>query len=131
MRYIQKASLSAVALSVIAATANAQTFETAELQVMPVNANSMTAVNADFSQWREEQKFQSSEFTDRIIVKYKNGFEAQALSNFSSEKVMPAGLAKKAGHSLKHLKKLKNGRHVISLGKQKHINDVKAMVNGT
>lgn len=128
MRNIPKASLSAITLSVIAATANAQTFQAAELQTVPVNANTMTAVNTDFSQWRESQKFQSHDFTDRIIVKYKSGFEAQALSNFSSEKAMPAGLAKKAGHSLKHLKKLKNGRHVISLGKQKHINDVKAMV---
>ena len=130
MRNNQKLGLSVLALSILAATSNAQTFEAAELQAVPVNANNtMTAVNADFSQWRESQKFQSHDFTDRIIVKYKNGFEAQALSNFSSEKAMPAGLAKKAGHSLKHLKKLKNGRHVISLGKQKHVNDVQAMVN--
>ncbi len=129
MRSNQKLGLSVLALSIIAATSNAQTFETAELQAVPVNAiNTMTAVNNDFSQWREDQKFKSHDFTDRIIVKYKNGFEAQSLSGFASEKAMPAGLAKKAGHSLKHLKKLQNGRHVISLGKQKHINDVKAMV---
>ena len=120
--------LSALTLSIIAATSNAQTFQATELQLTPVNANNtMTAVNADFTQWREDQKVQSHNFTDRIIVKYKNGFEAQALNGFASEKAMPKGLAKKAGQSLKHLKKLKNGRHVISIGKQKHINDVKAM----
>lgn len=113
----------------MAATSNAQTFQAEEIHLTPVNAvNTLTAVNADFSQWREDQKYQNHNFTDRIIVKYKNGFEAQTLSGFASEKVLPKGLAKKAGHSLKHLKKLKNGRHVISLGKQKHINDVKAMV---
>ena len=129
MRNNKILGLSVLSLSIIAATSNAQTFQAEEIHLTPVNAvNTLTAVNADFSQWREDQKYQNHNFTDRIIVKYKNGFEAQALSGFASEKVLPKGLAKKAGHSLKHLKKLKNGRHVISLGKQKHINDVKAMV---
>ncbi|MBA6391866.1 S8 family serine peptidase [Colwellia sp. BRX10-3] len=121
--------LSALTLSILTATSNAQTFEPTQLQLTPVNANNtMTAVNAKFSQWQDKQKVQNHKFTDRIIVKYKSDFEAQALNGFTSEKAMPKGLAKKAGHSLKHLKKLKNGKHVISLGKQKHINDVKAMV---
>jgi serine protease len=129
MRNNKILGLSVLSLSIIAATSNAQTFQAEEIHLTPVNAvNTLTAVNADFSQWREDQKYQNHNFTDRIIVKYKNGFEAQALSGFASEKVLPKGLAKKAGHSLKHLKKLKNGRHIISLGKQKHINDVKAMV---
>lgn len=129
MRNNKILGLSVLSLSIMAATSNAQTFQAEEIHLTPVNAvNTLTAVNADFSQWREDQKYQNHNFTDRIIVKYKNGFEAQALSGFTSEKVLPKGLAKKAGHSLKHLKKLKNGRHVISLGKQKHINDVKAMV---
>ncbi|WP_085302864.1 S8 family serine peptidase [Colwellia polaris] len=129
MRNNKILGLSVLSLSIMAATSNAQTFQAEEIHLTPVNAvNTLTAVNADFSQWREDQKYQNHNFTDRIIVKYKNGFEAQALSGFASEKVLPKGLAKKAGHSLKHLKKLKNGRHVISLGKQKHINDVKAMV---
>lgn len=129
MRKNKVLGLSVLTLSIIAATSNAQTFQAEEIHLTPVNAiNTLTAVNADFSQWREDQKFQNHNFTDRIIVKYKNGFETQALNSFASEKTLPKGLAKKAGHSLKHLKKLKNGRHVISLGKQKHINDVKAMV---
>ena len=129
MRNNKILGLSVLSLSIIAATSNAQTFQAEEIHLTPVSAvNTLTAVNADFSQWREDQKYQNHNFTDRIIVKYKNGFEAQALSGFASEKVLPKGLAKKAGHSLKHLKKLKNGRHIISLGKQKHINDVKAMV---
>ena len=129
MRNNKVLGLSVLTLSIIAATSNAQTFQAEEIHLTPVNAiNTLTAVNADFSQWREDQKFQNHNFTDRIIVKYKNGFETQALNGFTSEKTLPKGLAKKAGHSLKHLKKLKNGRHVISLGKQKHINDVKAMV---
>jgi serine protease len=128
--------LSALTLSILATTsvaALAQTYAVAEIEPLFVGANSATnkntAINTDFSQWRESQKFESHNFTDRIIVKYKAGFEAQALNHVASEKAMPAGLAKKAGQSLKHLKKLKNGRHVISLGKQKHINDVQAMVN--
>ncbi len=132
MRNKKILGLSALTLSIMAASSvsNAQTFEAAEIiQPILINANEKsTAVNADFSQWRDEQRFKSHDFTDRIIVKYKAGFEAQALIGFASEKAMPNGLAKKAGHSLKHLKKLKNGRHVISLGKQKNINDVKAMV---
>jgi serine protease len=111
---------------------NAQAFAAAGAEIMQpilIGANNtVTAVNVDFNQWRNEQKLKSYNFTDRIIVKYKAGFEAQSLNGFTSEKALPKGLAKKAGRSLKHLKKLKNGRHVISLGKQKHINDVKAMV---
>ena len=42
--------LSALTLSIIAATSNAQTFQATELQLTPVNANNtMTAVNADFT----------------------------------------------------------------------------------
>ncbi|ARD45430.1 S8 family serine peptidase [Colwellia sp. PAMC 21821] len=120
--------LSALTLSILAAS-TAQTSQAAELQVTPVNTNNtMTAVNAKFDQWQNSQKVKNHKFTDRIIVKYKNGFEAQALNGLVSEKTLPKGLAKKAGQSLKHLKKLKNGRHVISLGQQKKIDDVKAMV---
>lgn len=132
MRNKKILGLSALTLSILAASgiSNAQTFEAAEItQPILIGAqSSSTAVNKDFSQWREQQKFKRYDFTDRIIVKYKNGFEAQTLNGVTSEKAMPKGLAKKAGNSLKHLKKLKNGRHVISLGQQKHINDVKAMV---
>ena len=132
MRNKKILGLSALTLSIMAASSvsNAQTFEAAEvIQPILISANEKsTAVNADFSQWRDEQRFKSHDFTDRIIVKYKAGYETQSLNGFTSEDAMPNGLAKKAGHSLKHLKKLQNGHHVISLGKQKSINDVKAMV---
>ncbi|MGB1261544.1 MAG: S8 family serine peptidase, partial [Cognaticolwellia sp.] len=143
MRNNKILGLSAVTLSILAATSavNAQTYQAAEIiQPAPVNAsNKMTAVNTDFSQWREEQKFKSHDFTDRIIVKYKDGFETQALEALAAEndevaeQTMSNGLtkkrlAKKKRRALKHLKKLKNGRHVLSLGQQKHMNDVQAMV---
>jgi serine protease len=122
-------SLSAIALSVMTATSNAQTFETTELKPALINANSsMTATNAEFSQWREKEKFENRNFTDRIIVQYKSNFDAETLSSVTTENIMPAGLNKKAGQSLTYVKKLKNGQHVISLGKQEHIDDVKAMV---
>lgn len=131
MRNKKILALSALTLSIMLAS-NAQAFAAAGAEIMQpilIGANNtVTAVNVDFNQWRNEQKLKSYNFTDRIIVKYKAGFEAQSLNGFTSEKALPKGLAKKAGRSLKHLKKLKNGRHVISLGKQKHINDVKAMV---
>jgi serine protease len=133
MRNKKILGLSAITLSILATTStltNAQTLEAVSMPSNLVSANNtMTATNTDFSQWREEQKFKSHDFTDRIIVKYKSGFEAQVLNNLVAEEAMPAGLAKKTGHNLKHLKKLKNGLHVISLGKQKHIDDVKAMVS--
>jgi len=132
MRKKQILALSALTLSIIAASSvsNAQTFETAEIiQPILIGTNSTsTAVNDDFSQWLDEQRFKKYDFTNRIIVKYKTGFEAQSLNGLISDKAIPKGLAKKAGHSLKHFKKLKSGRHIISFGKQKHINDVKAMV---
>jgi len=130
MRSNQKLALSVLALSVMTAITHAQTFETAELQPSAASVKSkMTAVNTAFSQWQGKQKLKNHDFTDRIIVKYKHAFEAQALTNGAAEKALPKGLAKKAGQSLTHVKKLKNGQHVISLGKQKHINDVKTLVS--
>lgn len=135
--------LSVISLSVLTALAGVsqaanvtdeQSFDVVNLTPALVAQNQIqSSINTDFTLWRESQKFESHEFTDRIIVKYKPGVET-ALSHFStdgiegSEKVMPAGLAKKIGQPLKHVKKLKNGRHVLSFGKQKHINSVKEMV---
>lgn len=119
--------LSALTLAILATTSQAQTFEAAELQVNNSSAG-MSAINNDFSEWRKAQKNQTQNFTDRIIVKYKANFEEKALKNAASEKELPKGLAKKAGQKLKHVKKLKNGRHVISFGQQKKLKDVQAMV---
>jgi serine protease len=140
MRNNKLLGLSVLTLSILAVTSNvtsAQAFEISELEsgasiIKPVLINtnsSMTPVNTDFSQWPEEKKIRSHAFTDRIIVRYKSSFDAQKLSDFASEEAMPSGLTNKAGQSLKHVRKLKNGQHVISLGKQRHVDDVKAMVN--
>ncbi|SEL94242.1 serine protease [Colwellia chukchiensis] len=125
-----KLVLSLLALSVMAATANAQPYQTKSLSTaITHNKSALSTVNADFSQFIAKQKLQKRAFTDRIIVKYKSGFEAQALTHSDSAKALPKGLAKKIGENLTHVKKLKNGRHVISLGKQRHIKDVKALIN--
>ncbi|WP_085296730.1 S8 family serine peptidase [Cognaticolwellia mytili] len=139
MRNNKALGLSVLTLSILAGTSNltsAQALEASAIElgtsvIKPILIganNTMEPVNTDFSQWPEEQKIKSRSFTDRIIVKYKSGFEAQKLNGFASEEAMPSGLTKKAGKSLKHVKILKNGQHVISLGKQKHIDDVKAML---
>lgn len=140
-----KMGISIVSLSVATALSSVshaasenvgQTFDVVNLTSTLVSQNQInSSTNTDFTQWRELQKYGSTQYTDRIIVKYKPGVET-ALSHFSTNgvgiegtgKVMPAGLAKKIGQPLKHVKKLKNGRHVLSLGKQKHVNSVKEMV---
>ncbi len=77
-----------------------------------------------FAKWREKEKQARYDYTDQIIIKYK---DTVSLSKVDS---MPAGIAKKVGLNigLKHVKKLKNGRNVVSMGKLKHVNDINKLI---
>lgn len=73
-----------------------------------------------FGQWRKQQHADRLDHTDRLIVKYKDNHSVQAV---------PFGLSKQAGSTLKQLKKLKNGNHILSLGEHKSIQNVKEIAN--
>ena len=95
---------------------NAQAFEIGKAE--------NEAAQKRFAKWQEEKKAERYDFTDQIIIKYKN---TVSLSKIES---MPQGIAKNAGLGigLQHVKKLKNGRNVVSMGKLKHISEVNKIV---
>ncbi|AOW77408.1 peptidase S8 [Colwellia sp. PAMC 20917] len=121
MRNNKRLALSAVALSILTVTSAAS--YASQAKINKVNKSGMESAQSttlSFADWRAQQMLEKQDFTDRLIVKYKNKKNGKAI---------PPGLAKKAGLSLKHEKILKNGHHIISFGKEKNIKDVKTMIN--
>ncbi|MBA6382602.1 S8 family serine peptidase [Colwellia sp. BRX10-6] len=121
MRNNRRLALSAVALSILTVTSAAS--YASQAKINKVNKSGMESAQSttlSFADWRAQQMLEKQDFTDRLIVKYKNKKNGKAI---------PPGLAKKAGLSLKHEKILKNGHHIISFGKEKNIKDVKTMIN--
>ena len=121
MRNNKRLALSAVALSILTVTSAAS--YASQAKINKVNKSGMESAQSttlSFADWRAQQMLEKQDFTDRLIVKYKNK---------KNGKTIPPGLAKKAGLSLKHEKILKNGHHIISFGKEKNIKDVKTMIN--
>jgi serine protease len=121
MRNNKRLALSAVALSILTVTSAAS--YASQAKINKVNKSGMESAQSttlSFADWRAQQMLEKQDFTDRLIVKYKNK---------TNGKTIPPGLAKKAGLSLKHEKILKNGHHIISFGKEKNIKDVKTMIN--
>lgn len=129
MRNKQKAALSIIALSVMTATSNAQTIELKASSIIPEKA--MTAVNTEFSQWYEQENFKRHDFTDKIIVKYKNSFQekSQTQSVNGKNNMLPASLSQEFGERINSVRAMKNGSHVISLNQQEHVDDIMKMVN--
>jgi len=121
MRNNKRLALSAVALSILTVASAASVAGQAKInKVKKSGMESAQSTTLSFADWRAQQMLEKQDFTDRLIVKFKNKHNGKAI---------PPGLAKKAGLSLKHEKSLKNGHQVISFGKQKNIKNVKAMIN--
>jgi serine protease len=121
MRNNKRLALSAVALSILTVTSAASVAGQAKInKIKKSGMESAQSTTLSFADWRAQQMLEKQDFTDRLIVKFKNKHNGKAI---------PPGLAKKAGLSLKHEKSLKNGHQVISFGKQKNIKNVKAMIN--
>lgn len=103
----------AIALSVISVGVNAAS--QAELK----KTNKVTTDNASntlsFAQWRDNQMLNRNDYTDRLIITFKDKGHG---------KTVPPGLAKKIGLDLKHVKILKNNSHVIALDKMHPLKDV-------
>ena len=121
MKNNRKLALSAIALSVLTVTnAVSNTASQAKLNKVNKVATATQSSTLSFAEWRAQQMQEKMDFTDRLIIKYKDK---------NNGKQIPPGLAKKAGVELKHEKQLKNGHHVISFGKGQNIKNVNAMIN--
>ena len=120
MKNNNKLALSAIALSVLTVT-SATSYSAPQAQLTKTEKVSTSAQSSalSFAKWRAEQKLNRNDYTDRLIIKFKN--KAQG-------KQVPPGLAKKIGLNLKHVKILKNNSHVIKLDKMHSIKDVEKYI---
>jgi serine protease len=120
MKNNKKITLSAIALSVLTVTSAASN-AAPKAQLKKVNgvAPVVQSSTLSFADWRAQQKLNRNDFTDRLIITFKNKHQG---------KTVPPGLAKKIGLNLKHVKILKNNSHVIALDKMHAVKDVEKFI---
>jgi serine protease len=119
MKNNNKLVLSTIALSVLAVTSAASN---AAPQAQLNKVNKVTVAQSstlNFAQWRAEQKLARTDYTDRLIITFKDKKQG---------KTVPPGLAKKIGLNLKHVKILKNNSHVIALDEMHPVKDVEKFI---
>lgn len=123
MRNKNKLMLSALATSIALATVSANAAPAPQAKINKVNkvakANQTDNPTLSFAEWRAQEKQNRRDYTNRLIIKFKDDIEG---------KVLPRGLAKKIGLKMKHLKKMKNKSHIIELDKMHSIKNVKRLI---
>ncbi|WP_286263161.1 S8 family serine peptidase [Thalassotalea atypica] len=120
MRNNKKLALNAIALSVLAMTSTASNAAPqAKLNKAAKAATTSTSSSISFAEWRAQQQINRNDYTDRLIVTFKDKNQGKAI---------PPGLAKKIGLNLKHVKILKNNSHVIALDEMHSIKDVEKFI---
>jgi len=120
MKNNNKLALSAIALSVLTVT-SAVSYATPQAQLNKAEKVTAAAQSStlSFADWRAQQKLNRNDYTDRLIITFKDKNQG---------KMVPPGLAKKIGLNLKHVKILKNNSHVISLDKMHPVKDVEKFI---
>jgi len=120
MKNNKKIALSAIALSVLTVTSAASNAaQKAQLKKGNVVAPVAQSSTLSFADWRAQQKLNRNDYTDRLIITFKDKQQG---------KTVPPGLAKKIGLNLKHVKILKNNSHVIALDKMHAVKDVEKFI---
>jgi len=120
MKNNKKIALSAIALSVLTVTSAAtNAAQKAQLKKANVVAPAAQSSTLSFADWRAQQKLNRNDYTDRLIITFKDKHQG---------KTVPPGLAKKIGLNLKHVKILKNNSHVIALDKMHTVKDVEKFI---
>jgi serine protease len=110
--------LSTLAVALLSATSYSATAQSAKIK----NINKLTtdtSAQASFAQWRANEKLSKYDYTDQLIIQFKDKNQGHAI---------PPGLAKKVGLDLKHIKQLKSGLHTVSIGELKHIKDLEKFI---
>ena len=110
-------TLAVSVLTVISATSNAAP-QAKLTKAEKVNAVAQSSAPS-FAQWRAQQKLNRNDYTDRLIITFKDKKQG---------KTVPPGLAKKIGLNLKHVKILKNNSHVISLDNMHPLKDIEKFI---
>ncbi|TPH12553.1 S8 family serine peptidase [Litorilituus lipolyticus] len=109
--------LSALAMAVLASASSNAT--SADLKKVEKAVKQSNSAQASFANWREQQKLNRNDYTDRLIITFKDKKHGP---------FVPPGLAKKVGLDLSHVKILKRGGHVISMGQLKHVKDIEKLI---
>jgi serine protease len=116
MKNTNKFVLSTMALSVLTLTGTS-TFAASQAKLLKVEEVPATAEPAklSFAEWRNQQKLNRGDYTDRLIVTFKDNVPGLLASR---------KLAATNGLKLKHVKVLKNKSHVMSLDKMHPVKDI-------
>jgi len=107
----------AIALAIIASTSYAA--NAAEIKEVAQQASLNKSGKMSFAQWRANEIAQKRDYTDRLIVKFKDTVTANA--------AMPS-LAKKSGLPLTMLKQYRNGTYSVSIGEAKKLKDLEGVI---
>jgi serine protease len=120
MKNNKNIALSTIALSVLTVISTASN---AAPQVELNEANKVVTTTQasmiSFAKWQAQQKLNRNNYTDRLIITYKNKNQGE---------FVPLELTKKTALNLKHVKVLKNNSHVISLGKMHSIKALNKLI---
>jgi len=120
MKNNKKLALSAIALSVLTVTSVASNAAPqAQLNKAQKASTATQSSTLSFAEWRAQQKLNRNDYTDRLIITFKDKNQG---------KTIPPGLAKKIGLNLKHVKILKNNSHVISFDEMHSVKDVEKFI---
>jgi len=114
MKYNNNYMLSSLTLAFAASVSSFASAQTATIN----NASKVATQGSSqqsFAQWKENQKLNKYDYTDQVIIQFKDKNQGHAI---------PPGLAKKVGLDLRHVKQLKSGHHVVSIGDLTHVKDV-------
>ena len=93
MKNNNKYLLSTLALALLSATSYSSIAQTAKINnIEKLTTN--TSAQASFAQWRANEKLNKHDYTDQLIVQFKDKNQGPSI---------PPGLAKKVGLDLKHV----------------------------
>ena len=125
-------AINAVAFAVLSASSYAADIK--EVQQTKFNGHLkpiFQSADISFADWRNQQKLQRRDFTDRLIVTFKNdvNLSSGTLTDKNSEASQTlASLSKSAGSSLAFVNTLKSGQHILSIGKERNLKDIQKLI---
>ena len=128
--------LSSVAASIIAASSSAHAVSQIN-QVEKIDSsvsNNGQVEQISFAEWRNNEKAKKRDFTDRLIIKYKNDYLASSLMGAGKEGLESKRnnklleLSNRIDTKLSYVKTLKSGENIVSFNKERNIKDVKKLV---
>jgi serine protease len=125
-------AINAVAFAVLSASSYAADIK--EVQQTKFNGQLkpiFQSADISFADWRDQQKLQRRDFTDRLIVTFKDdvNLSSSTLSNANSDASKTlANLSKAAGSSLAFVNTLKSGQHILSMSKERNLKDIQKLI---